>query len=188
MFLAGNVQDAVNDIVHSDIRDIESRLHIRKGSDGYSYTNLDVGSAYLGALIRKQPDGSVRLDMDLRSPTFDMDKFEYASELDSRLIKNYHRIPKHRLESNHGTLIPDSSRATPISYIDVAGQNRNFDRFADSTIYLPKGTSMTNNTGNLVMNYHDKAQPICLRKWAFYGASPKPQSSFDNRCKCSLEK
>lgn len=67
MFLAGNVQDAVNDIVHSDLRDIEPRLRIRKGSDGYSYTNLNVGSAYLGALIRKQPDGSVRLDVDLRS-------------------------------------------------------------------------------------------------------------------------
>lgn len=144
MFLAGNVQDAVNDIVRSDIRDIESRLHIRKGSEGHSYTNLNVGSAYLSALIRKQPNGSLRLDMDLRSPTFDMNKFDYASDLDARLIKNYHRIPKHRLQSNHGTLIPDSSRATPISYIDVAGQNRNFDRFAESTIYLSKGTSMTN--------------------------------------------
>lgn len=25
----------------------------------------------------------------------------------------------------------------------MGGQNRNFDRFAESTIYLPKGTSMT---------------------------------------------
>lgn len=144
MFLAGNVQDAVNDIVHSDLRDIEPRLRIRKDSEGASYTNLNVGSAYLGALIRKQPDGSVRLDMDLRSPTFDMNKFDYASELDARLIKNYQRIPKRPLQSNFGTLIPDSSRATPISYIDVGGQNRNFDRFVESTIYLPKGTHVSN--------------------------------------------
>lgn len=144
MFLAGNVQDAVNDIVHSDLRDIEPRLRIRKDSKGAPYTNLNVGSAYLSALIRKQPNGSLRLDMDLCSPTFDMNKFDYASDLDARLIKNYHRIPKHRLQSNSGTIIPDSSRATPISYIDVAGQNRNFDRFADSTIYLPKGAHITN--------------------------------------------
>lgn len=144
MFLAGNVQDAVNDIVHSDLRDIEPRLRIRKDSEGASYTNLNVGSASLGALIRKQPDGSVRLDMDLRSPTFDMNKFDYASELDARLIKNYQRIPKRPLQSNFGTLIPDSSRATPISYIDVGGQNRNFDRFVESTIYLPKGTYVSN--------------------------------------------
>ena len=144
MFIAGNVQDAVNDIVHSDIRDIESRLHIRKDSEGCPYTNLNVGSAYLGALIRKQPNGSLRLDMDLLHPTFDMNEFEYASELDSRLIKNYHRIPKRPLESNFGTLIPDSSRATPISHIDVGGQNRNFERFAESTVYLPPGTIMTN--------------------------------------------
>ena len=32
----------------------------------------------------------------------------------------------------------------PISYIDVAGQNRNFDRFAESTTYLPKGTHISN--------------------------------------------
>ena len=159
MFLAGNVQDAVNDIVHSDLRDIEPRLRIRKGSDGYSYTNLNVGSAYLGALIRKQPDGSVRLDVDLRSPTFDMNKFDYASDLDARLIKSYHRIPKHRLQSNSGTIIPDSSRATPISYINVAGQNRNFDRFAESTIYLPSGTSMTNAYRTLEQVYDALLNP-----------------------------
>ena len=97
--------------------------------------------------------------MDLRSPAFDMNKFDYASELDARLIQNYHRIPKQQLQSNRGTLIPDSSRATPISYIDVAGQNRNFDRFADSTFYLPKGTSMTNAYRTLERAYDALLNP-----------------------------
>ena len=88
-----------------------------------------------------------------------MNKFNYASDLDARLIKNYHRIPKHRLQSNHGTLIPDSSRATPISYIDVAGQNRNFDRFAESTIYLPKGTHISNAYRTLEQVYDALLNP-----------------------------
>ena len=47
----------------------------------------------------------------------------------------------------------------PISYIDVAGQNRNFDRFAESTIYLSKGTSMTNTYRTLEQVYDALLNP-----------------------------